>query len=78
MHPLSPNLSEVPLDELVKKQGDLISRLNSAYRMGRPDIVQQLQMLLGDYQTEIGIRNQRQMDEMQKNSKNFKNIIDIQ
>lgn len=78
MHPLGPNLSEVPLDELVKKQGDLISRLNSAYRMGRPDIVQQLQMLLGDYQTEIGIRNQRQMDEMQKNSKNFKNIIDIQ
>jgi hypothetical protein len=78
MHPLSPNLSEMPLDELVKKQGDLITRLNSAYRMGRPDIVQQLQMLLGDYQTEIGVRNQRQMDEMQKNSKNFKNIIDIQ
>lgn len=78
MHPLSPNLSEMPLDELVKKQGDLITRLNSAYRMGRPDIVQQLQMLLGDYQTEIGVRNQRQLDEMQKNSKNFKNIIDIQ
>jgi hypothetical protein len=78
MHPLSPNLSEMPLDELVKKQGDLITRLNSAYRMGRPDIVQQLQMLLGDYQNEIGVRNQRQLDEMQKNSKNFKNIIDIQ
>lgn len=77
MHPLSPNLTTLSMDELVKKQGELITRMNTAYRMGRPEIVQQLQMLLDDYQNELSVRSQKQLEEMEKNSKQFKKIIDI-
>jgi uncharacterized protein YbjQ (UPF0145 family) len=49
-----------------------------AYRWGNADMVAQLQMLMGDYQAEIQRRNQKALEDMEKNSKNFKNIIDIQ
>lgn len=76
-HPLAPNLSEMPLDELNKKHAELITRLNQAYRFGPSGAIQQLQMLQFHYQEEIQRRNAQQLEEMQKNSKNFKNIIDI-
>lgn len=78
MHPLTPDLSKLSMEELTAKHSDLLKRITFAYRMGNPDMVQQLQMLLDDYQHELNARNQRQLEEMQKASKNFKNIIDIQ
>jgi hypothetical protein len=77
-HPLTPDLSKLTLDELNKKYGDLLKRTTYAYSIGNPDMVQQLQMLMEDYRNEIDIRNRKQLEEMEKNSKNFKNIIDIQ
>jgi len=38
----------------------------------------QLAMFLDDYKTEISIRQQKMFDEISKDNKNFKNIIDIQ
>jgi len=67
----------MPLDELSKKHAELITRLNQAYRFGPGGAIQQLQMLQFHYQEEIQRRNAQQLEEMQKNSKNFKNIIDI-
>lgn len=67
----------MPLDELNKKHAELITRLNQAYRFGPGGAIQQLQMLQFHYQEEIQRRNAQQLEEMQKNSKNFKNIIDI-
>ena len=78
MHPLSPDLTKLTLDELNNKYGDLLKRITYAYQIGQPDMVNQLQMLLQDYQAEIQVRNQKALAEMEKNSKNFKNIIDIQ
>lgn len=78
MHPLSPDLSKLSVEELNKKYGDLLSRTTMAYRWGNADMVAQLQMLMGDYQAEIQRRNQKALEDMEKNSKNFKNIIDIQ
>jgi len=77
MHPLTDNLTQLSLDELTKKQSELLNKITMAYRWGKPEMVQQLQMILDDYQQEINLRNQRQLEEMQKNSKGFKNIIDI-
>ena len=48
-----------------------------AYRMGQGDIIGQIQLLLGDYDMEIQKRNQKMLDDMQKNNKNFKDKIDI-
>lgn len=78
MHPLTPDLSKLTTEELNVKYNELVKRSTFAYRMGRPDIIQQLQMLMEDYQSEISARNQRALEEMEKSSKNFKNIIDIQ
>jgi len=77
-HPLTPDLSKLTMDEVTQKYGELLKRITYAYRIGQADMVQQLQLLLSDYQAELDRRNQKQLEEMQKASKNFKNIIDIQ
>jgi hypothetical protein len=66
------------MDELTKKHSDLLSRITYAYRIGQSDMVFQLQMIMEDYQSEMNERNRKQLAEMEKASKNFKNIIDIQ
>ena len=78
MHPLTPDLSKLSVEELNAKYGDLLKRSTFAYRVGSAEMVQQLQMLMGDYQAEIQRRNDMALAEMEKNSKQFKNIIDIQ
>jgi hypothetical protein len=77
-HPLTPDLSKLTTEELNQKYGDLLKRITSAYRMGSSDMVYQLQLLMDDYQSELSNRNRKALEEMEKNSKNFKNIIDIQ
>lgn len=77
MHPLAPNLSGLSDDDLHKKRAELQNRMMFAYRMGHGDIIGQIQLLLGDYDIEIQQRNQKMLDELQKNNKNFKDKIDI-
>jgi hypothetical protein len=76
-HPLAPNLKDLSMEDLTKKYNELLSKMNQAYRMGPFGIIPQMQMLLEDYQNEIQNRHQKQLEEMEKNNKNFKNIIDI-
>ena len=77
-HPLSPDLSKLTTEELNNKYGDLLKRMTTAYRLGSSDMVYQLQMIMEDFQVEIQRRNQVALEELEKNSKQFKNIIDIQ
>jgi hypothetical protein len=77
MHPLAPNLTGLSDDELHKKRAELHNRMTFAYRMGQGEIIGQIQLLLGDYDMEIQKRNQKMLDDMQKNNKNFKDKIDI-
>lgn len=77
-HPLTPDLSKLSMDELNQKYGDLMKRITVAYRMGQTDAIYQLQLLIEDYQSEINERNRKLIEEMEKNSKNFKGIIDIE
>lgn len=77
MHPLAPDLTKLTDDELQKKRSELQNRLMTSYRMGNPDLVAQLHLLLQDYDMEIQTRNQRLMDQMAKANKNFGNIINI-
>ena len=78
MHPLAPDLSKLSTEELNNKYGDLLKRITYAMRIGQSEMIEQLQMLLSDYQNELNDRNRRALEDMEKNSKNFKNIIDIQ
>jgi hypothetical protein len=78
MHPLGTDLSSLSDDELHKKYGELQKRFGQAYRFGPQSIIPQIQMLMQDYQHEISIRNQRQLEELNKNTgKGPKGIIDI-
>lgn len=77
-HPLTPDLSKLTIDELGNKISELQKRITYAYKIGQGDMLGQLQLLMQDYQEEMMNRNRKQLEEMEKNSKNFKNIIDIQ
>ena len=66
------------MEEVMAKHSDLLKKITMAYRWGNADLVNQLQMVMEDYQSELNERNRRQLEEMQKASKQFKNIIDIQ
>ena len=77
MHPLAPDLTKLTDDELQKKRSELQNRLAFVYRTGNADLVEQLSMLINDYDIEIQARNQKLMDQMAKASKNFGNIINI-
>jgi len=77
MHPLAPDLSGISDDELHKKRAELQNRMVFAYRMGHSDIIGQVQLLIGDYDMEIQKRNQKMLDDMNRNNPNFKDKIDI-
>lgn len=77
MHPLAPDLSQLTQEELASRYNDLMSRLNQAYRIGPMGMIPQMQMLLEDYRAELGKRQQKQLEEMEKTGSSFKNIIDI-
>lgn len=81
MHPLSPDLSTLTDEEVASKFNDLSKRLGQAYRSGPSQLIPQIQMLMQDYQQELGNRQQKLMKEMEqraeKNGKGFKGIIDI-
>lgn len=77
MHPLSPDLTSMSDDELHTKLSDLQNRAMTAYQTGNGDLVQQVNLLINDYQMEIEARNQRMMDKLQQKNKNFGNIINI-
>ena len=78
MHPLGPDLTGLSDDELHTKYSELQKRFGQAYRFGPQSIIPQLQMLMQDYQAEISLRNQKQLEELSKNTgKGPKGIIDI-
>jgi len=59
MHPLTPDLTALTDAELQKKHSELVSRLTQAYRFGNAAMVNQLQMLIDDYASENGRRQQK-------------------
>lgn len=77
MHPLTPDLSGINDADLQSKHSELMTKMNTAYRMGNADLINQIQMIMDDYSQEIGRRQQKQLDEMLKKNKQFDNIIDI-
>lgn len=78
MHPLTPDLSKLSNDDLYKKIGELQQKLTQSFRFGQSELSNQIQMVLGDYQNEAAVRNQKVMQDLESKNKNFKNIIDIQ
>lgn len=76
MHPLTPNLSDLTIEELQTKYNELTKRVLMAQRMGNGSLMNQVSMILDDYRTELSTRQQKLLDDANKKA-NFKNIIDI-
>lgn len=77
MHPLAPDLTGLSDDELHKKRGELQNRLVFAYRMGQSTMIGQLQLLIDDYNIEVQKRNQKMLEQTNKNGSSFADKIDI-
>ena len=78
LHPLAPDLSNLNMDELLEKYNQLTKRYLQAQRLGSGSVLGQMSMLLEDYRTEIGRRQQKMLEDASNKNKNFRNIIDIQ
>jgi hypothetical protein len=76
MHPLLPDLSNLKIEELTEKYNSLVKRRLQVQRIGDYNLINQLSMIMDDYQQEIIKRQQKIFDDANKNA-NFKNIIDI-
>lgn len=76
MHPLTPDLSALSIDELQTKYNELTKRILIAQRMGNGHLMNQVAMVLEDYRVELSARQQKILDDANKKA-NFKNIIDI-
>jgi len=77
MHPLAPDLTKLTEDELHTKRAELNNRLNYAYRIGNPEMVQQLTLLQQDYALEVERRYKKMFDESQKNNPDPEAPMDI-
>ena len=77
MHPLTPNLADLNDNDLNDKFRELSNKLNTAYRMSNPALVQQIQMMLEDYQLEVSRRQQKAYDEMMNKGGMFDGIIKV-
>lgn len=77
MHPLTPNLTELNDNELNERFRDLSNKLNFAYRTGNAALVQQIQMMLEDYQNEISLRQRKSYEEMMNKGGMFDGIIKV-
>jgi hypothetical protein len=64
-------------DELFNKINEINNKIVVAWRTGSGSVVPQMQMILASYQDEAHRRNAKKLEEMEKSSKSFKNIIDI-
>ena len=76
MHPLTPDLSKLTMEELTNKYNELIKRQLQVQRTGNWSLMNQVTMVLEDYKAELARRQQKLLDDANKNA-NFKNIIDI-
>jgi len=76
MHPLLPDLSTMTLDDLNARYNELSRKYAQASRMGSGSMLSQMIMIMEGYREEINRRNQKILDDANRNP-NFKNIIDI-
>jgi hypothetical protein len=78
MHPLGPDVTQFTDTELQNKILELGRKMNTAYRMGDPNLIHQVQLLYNSFLEEQQTRERKKMEELMKsNGKDFDDIIDV-
>ena len=80
-HPLTPNLQDMTDADLAKKIQDLNKRVVYGYQMANPHLLNQIRMMLEDYNEEQRRRDRKRyeaaMESANESGKNWDDIIDI-
>ena len=66
MHPLTNDLTTLTDQELLNKINEIQTKISMSYRMGNTQLITQLQMIYEDYLFENQKRQQKILDELQK------------
>jgi hypothetical protein len=77
MHPLLDSLDGLSNEEVQKKHGEIMQKLNQAYSMGNRHLINQLNMIMESYQEELNKRNKKMFDDLAGKDDKFKDLIDI-
>lgn len=77
MHPLLDSLDSLSNEEVQKKHGEIMQKLNQAYSMGNQHLINQLNMIMESYQEELNKRNKKMFDDLAGKDDKFKDLIDI-
>jgi len=77
MHPLLDSLDGLSNEEVQKKHGEIMQKLNQAYGMNNPQMIQQLNMIMESYQEELNKRNKKMFDDLAGKDDKFKDLIDV-
>lgn len=75
IHPFVQDLSGMSLDQLSETMSKLNKNLVYMQRLGKHDMIRQMQMVLSNYQAEY---QRKQQELWNKKSQNFDKKIDIQ
>lgn len=76
-HPLLGSLSELSNEEVQEKYNDITKKLNQAYMMGNQMVINQLNMIMESYQTELNKRHKKMFDDLEVKDDKWKDLIDI-
>lgn len=76
-HPLLGSLSELSNEEVQEKYNDITKKLNQAYLMRNPTVINQLTMIMESYQTELNKRHKKMFDDLEVKDDKWKDLIDI-
>jgi hypothetical protein len=77
MHPLLDSLDSLSNEEVQKKHGEIMQKLNQAYSMGNRHLINQLNMIMESYQEELNKRNKKMFDDLAGKDDKFKDLIDV-
>ena len=77
MHPLLDSLDGLSNEEVQKKHGEIMQKLNQAYSMGNRHLINQLNMIMESYQEELNKRNKKMFDDLAGKDDKFKDLIDV-
>lgn len=78
MHPLfTQDLTQLSDDELHKRHGEVLKKINQAGRLGYADAAFQLQMMLDHFHHEISRRNEEKLKKLDEKGTDFSDYINI-
>jgi hypothetical protein len=66
LYPFDQDVKQLKDSDIEEKISDLTKKYNQAYRLGKPDIMNQISVFLGMYREEMSLRYAKKTEMIQK------------